>query len=70
MKRISELRRLFVVIADKGYDSEENHILVRENLNRFSIIPPRYKNVPLWKTHGRYRKGMKCGYNKILYNQR
>ena len=70
VKRISELRRLSVVVADKGYDSEENHILVRENLNGFSIIPPRYENVPVWKTSGRYRKEMKRGYNKILYNQR
>ncbi|HET7644325.1 MAG TPA: hypothetical protein VFK40_12515 [Nitrososphaeraceae archaeon] len=56
MKRISELRRLFVVIADKGYDSEENHILVREKLNGFSIIPPRYEYVPVWKTKGTYRR--------------
>ena len=33
-------------------------------------MPARYEGVPVWKTHGRYRKGMKCGYNKILYNQR
>ena len=37
-----------VVVADKGYDSEEdNHILVRENYYIFSIIPTtRYKDVP------------------------
>ncbi|MGZ5470860.1 MAG: transposase, partial [Nitrososphaeraceae archaeon] len=55
---------------DKGYDSEENHRLVREELNGFSLIPPRYENVPIWKTHGRYRREMKRGYNKILYHQR
>ena len=70
IKRISELKRLSVVVADKGYDSKDNHILVRENLNGFSIIPPRYENVPIWKTKGRYRKEMKRRYNKILYNQR
>jgi Transposase DDE domain len=68
--RIAKINPLSVVIADKGYDSEENHILVRENLNGFSIIPPRYENVSIWKTHGKYRKEMKRGYNKILYNQR
>ncbi|HEX6673023.1 MAG TPA: transposase [Nitrososphaeraceae archaeon] len=67
---MSELRRLSVVVADKGYDSEENHVMVREKLKGFSIIPPRYENVPVWKTRGRYRKEMKRGYNKILYNQR
>ena len=33
-------------------------------------MPARYEGVPVWKTHGRYRKEMKRGYNKILYNQR
>jgi hypothetical protein len=68
--RIAKIKSLSVVVADKGYDSEDNHILVREKLNGFSIIPPRYEQVPVWKTHGRYRKEMKRGYNKILYNQR
>ena len=27
--RTSEIKPLFVVVADKGYDSEENHVLVR-----------------------------------------
>jgi hypothetical protein len=27
-------------------------------------------HVPIWKTHGRYRKQMKRGYTKLLYNQR
>ena len=46
VKKISELRRISVVVADKGYDSEENHVIVREKLKGFSIIPPRYENVP------------------------
>ena len=45
VKRITGLRKLSVVVSNKGYDSEENHILVRENLNRFCVIPPRYENV-------------------------
>ena len=31
--RISEILPLSVVTADKGYDSEDNHLLVREYLN-------------------------------------
>ena len=64
---------MVVVIADKGYDSEDNHVMVREKLKGFSIIsPPRHeKDVSIWKTRGKYsRKEMKCGYLKILYNQR
>jgi hypothetical protein len=28
-----------VVVADRGYDSEDNHLLVREFLHAFCIIP-------------------------------
>jgi hypothetical protein len=41
-----------VVVADKeGYDSEDNHVLVRENYHALSIIPTRYKDVPLYGGH-------------------
>lgn len=49
---------------------KENSRVVREKLRGFSIMPPRYEQVPIWKTRGKYRKEMKHGYNKILYNQR
>ncbi len=68
--KISKIKPLSVVVADKAYDSEDNHVLVREKLHGFSIMPPRYEQVPVWKTRGKYRKEMKRGYNKILYNQR
>ena len=68
--KVSEILPLSVVTADKGYDSEDNHVLVREELHAFSVIPARYEHVPIWKTHGRYRKQMKRGYSKLLYNQR
>lgn len=58
-----------VVVADKGYDSEEdNHVLVRENYHALSIIPTRYKDVPIWRTtSGKYRKQMKHRFSNILY---
>ena len=70
--RTSEIKPLSVTVADKGYDSEENHVLVREDLKAYCIIPPRYAHVPIWKTHGRYRKQMKREYPifYLLYNQR
>ena len=70
--RTSEILPLSVVTADKGYDSsEDNHLLVREDLHAFSsVIPARYEHVPIWRTHGKYRKQMKRGYSKLLYNQR
>jgi hypothetical protein len=69
--RTSEIRPLSIaVVCDKGYNSEDNHVLVREGLKAYSIIPARYPHVPIWRTHGRYRKQMKRGYLKLLYNQR
>ena len=35
-----------------------------------SIIPARYQDVPVWRTHGIYRKEMKRGYSKKTYHQR
>ena len=68
--RTSNILPLSVVTGDKGYDSEENHLLVREHLHAFSIIPARYEHVPIWRTHGKYRKEMRLGYSKLLYNPR
>jgi hypothetical protein len=69
--RTSETLPLSVVTGDKGYDSKDNHLLlVREDLHVFSVIPARYEHAPIWKTHGKYRKQMKLGYSKLLYNQR
>jgi hypothetical protein len=68
--RIAEILPLSVVTADKGYDSEDNHFLIRDGLHALSIIPARYEHVPIWRTHGMYRKQMKRGYSKLLYNHR
>jgi DDE family transposase len=68
--KTSEILPISITVADKGYDSEDNHIFVRERIHAFSIIPARFKNIPLWKTCGKYRKQMKRGYSRILYHQR
>jgi hypothetical protein len=54
--RTSEMKPLSVAVADRGYDSEENHVLVREELQAYSVIPTRNMHVPIWRTHGRYSK--------------
>ena len=68
--KTSESLPLSVVIGDKAYDSEVNHILVRDVLHALSVIPARYEHVPIRNTHGKYRKLMKRGYSKSLYSQR
>jgi hypothetical protein len=54
--RTSNILPLSVVTADRGYDSEDNHQLVRDDLRALGVIPARYKHVPIWRTYGRYRK--------------
>lgn len=58
------------VVADKGYDSERNHV-ESDSLGIASIIPPRYEDVPVYKTRGHHRKRLKrYGYDESLYHQR
>ena len=50
-------------------------MIVKQIMNLYenfavSIIPARYEDVPVWKTHGRYRKQMKKRFYKQLYYQR
>jgi Transposase DDE domain len=68
--KTSEILPLSIVVGDRGYDSEENHIMVREKLGSFSVIPARNEDIPIWKTYGRYRKQIKRGYSKTLYHHR
>ncbi len=70
MIRASSIMPLSIVLADKGYDSEANHEFVREELDAVSIIPARYEDVPVWRTHGMYRKQMKRRFYKEVYYQR
>src|ERR687895_1643606 len=66
----SKVLPISVTVGDKGYDSGNNHILIREYLHAFSVIPARFEHIPIWRMHGKYRKQMKRGYPKILYHQR
>lgn len=38
-----------IYITDKGYDSEKNHKLIRDNVGAYSIKPPRNKAYPSYK---------------------
>ena len=47
-----------MVTADKAYDSEDNHLLVRQQLGAFSVIPARHKERSQYgiHTHGKIQK--------------
>ena len=50
------MRRYLLALGDKGYDSEDIHILVRDVLHAFRVIPARCEYVVILKTYGGYRK--------------
>jgi len=56
-------------VADKGYDSETNHKAVFE-AGKHSLISLKRKNVPIYRTKGRYRKLAKHEFEYGLYTQR
>jgi len=70
LKKTNSILPIDTIVADKGYDSEKNHITAH-CLGIASIIPPRYEYVPVYKTRGHYRKMLKRqGYDSATYHQR
>jgi hypothetical protein len=57
------------LVADKGYDSEKNHKLVSE-AGKQSLISLKRQSLPIYLTHGRYRKKAKRYFEQGLYTQR
>lgn len=48
VERAAEIKPLsIVVVARNGYDSEDNHGLVRDELKAYNIIPAIYQDVPI-----------------------
>lgn len=58
-----------IILADKGYDSEKNHIFA-QRIGARLIAPLRNKNVPVWRTSGEYRKALKRKFPSEIYFQR
>ena len=70
MERASSMMPLSIVVAYKGYDSEDgeaNHEFVRKEPDAASIMPAGYEDVPVWRTCGRYGKQMKRRFYNQLY---
>lgn len=56
--------------ADKGYDSEENHRIAVEDLDAEDRIRLKYKDKPIWRTSGTYRKKAKRRIKRLRRNHR
>jgi len=52
------IEKFRIIIGDKGYDSEENHVIAKR-YDLQAIIPTRNKDVPIHRTKGENRKRMK-----------
>jgi hypothetical protein len=70
LERAIRLAPIGTVVADRGYDSELNHVIT-ENLGiQNTIIRPKYENLQVWKTGGFHRKMMKRHFDWESYHQR
>jgi len=58
------------LLADAGYDSEDHHRLIREDLHARSIIPARRGRPTAKIPTGRYRALMRCHFPRKTYGQR
>ncbi|MBM2818358.1 MAG: Transposase family protein [Nitrosarchaeum sp.] len=70
LHKANNILPVYTIVADKGYDSEKNHITAH-TLGIASIIPTWYEYVPVYKTRGYHRKMLKRkGYDSVTYHQR
>lgn len=63
-------KRVMSLDADKGYDAEENHRFVVEDLQAEDRIRLKNKDKPIWKTSGEYRKKAKRRIKRLRRNYR
>jgi hypothetical protein len=68
-RKTRKIVRIGNATADKGFDSEENHECINDELGGYAVIPPR-RDLPVWKTSGKYRKRMRRHFPKKIYDQR
>ena len=70
LERASRTASIGTIVADRGYDSEWNHVSAEKLGVARCIIRPRYEGLQVWKTSGSHRKMMKRHFDWDLYHQR
>ena len=68
LKQCHRLRHSEYYVLDKGYDSEQIHVLIRENMNSSPLIPVRQRKRK--KINGKYRRKMVEEFDEKLYHSR
>ena len=48
---INRSSTILIIVADKGYNSKNNHFLVREQQNAISVVAPRFENTHQYTEH-------------------
>lgn len=69
-KKSSKIKPIKIVVGDKGYDDEKNHVFVKEKLNGECIIPPRDYGDKIKHKNFSNRNKLRKGYSKKKYHQR
>lgn len=70
LERAVRLVPVHTVVADRGYDSEQNHVAT-ENLGiPHTVIRPRHESLQVYRTKGLHRKMMKRRFDWDTYHQR
>jgi hypothetical protein len=70
LQHAARLVPIDTVVADRGYDSEQNHIITEHMGIPCTIIRPKYESLQVWKTKGFHRKNMKRHFDWESYHQR
>ena len=70
LERASRAAPVSTIVADRGYDSEWNHVCAEKLGIARCIIRPRYEGLQVWKTSGYHRKMMKRRFDWKRYHQR
>jgi hypothetical protein len=70
LQHVSRLIPISTVVADRGYDSENNHVATESLGVQKTVIRPKYEYLQIYKTKGFHRKNMKRHFDWESYHQR
>jgi hypothetical protein len=70
LEHVSRIAPVSTIVADRGYDSENNHVITKRMGIANTVIRPKYENLQVHKTKGLHRKNMKRSFDWELYHQR
>ena len=70
LQQATRLVPVRIIVADRGYDSENNHVSAQNLGISRAIIRPKHESLQIYKTKGFHRKNMKRHFDWESYHQR